>query len=151
VTIVQKLSDFGKQACNWEVFVPDEAGVLTPASQLVYNDAPWNLVQGDVKFVHPKISHDVAAKVTLFLLSLLRPCGSYGLMVYPLVCPGWCRVIALEDGVVNFRHAAISVKRGVWASGTVDGSTEEHIGNVPAWTWVRLDTPCRVVAGVLCC
>lgn len=44
--------------------VPDERGVLRPVSALVFNDAPWlDDAQSDATFVHPRLSHEVAAHV----------------------------------------------------------------------------------------
>ena len=41
-----------------KLVVPDSRGVLAPVADLVFNDAPWTTPQ-DVRFVHPKISHEV--------------------------------------------------------------------------------------------
>lgn len=42
------------------LYVPDEHGMLTPAEQLVFNDAPWlGLQQEAAHLVHPKISFEV--------------------------------------------------------------------------------------------
>ena len=45
-----------------QVYVPDERGCLLPATDLVYNDAPWLDSAGPSKaasVVHPKISNEV--------------------------------------------------------------------------------------------
>jgi hypothetical protein len=42
--------------------VPDERGVLVPAGDLVYDDAPWLAAatsSAAARIVHPKISHEV--------------------------------------------------------------------------------------------
>lgn len=47
-----------------QVFVPDDRGVLLPAGDLVYNDAPWLDSTGPAasrRTVHPKISNEVEA------------------------------------------------------------------------------------------
>jgi hypothetical protein len=41
LSLVQVLSDDTMQVADMEVFCPDDANVLAPASELVYNDAPW--------------------------------------------------------------------------------------------------------------
>ena len=63
-----------------QVCVPDDGAVLAPATSLVFDDAPWVLGTGAggsasdhlagsgdpgdaLRFVHPKISNDVAKKV----------------------------------------------------------------------------------------
>ena len=54
----QELS--GLAADSGPLFVPDERGVLTPAEQLVFNDAPWLGTQQEAAhLVHPKISFEV--------------------------------------------------------------------------------------------
>ena len=75
VAMVQKLSDSVIQAADWDVFVPDDGGVLAPSTSLVFDDAPWIIgsggeaqtggvgVSGDLRFVHPKISNNVAQLV----------------------------------------------------------------------------------------
>eukprot|EP01018_Ginkgo_biloba_P011710 Gb_03748 [translate_table: standard] len=47
------------------VLVPDDLGVLTPARDLVYNDAPW-LARSNIvvqRFVHSSISNDLAERL----------------------------------------------------------------------------------------
>ena len=41
------------------IYVPDDKAVMAAASALVFNDAPWT-AQPDLRFVHPKLSHQVA-------------------------------------------------------------------------------------------
>ena len=57
LSIVQHLADASSLADV--VYVPDEASVLAPASELVYNDAPWltalQMTQERLRFVHPKV------------------------------------------------------------------------------------------------
>ncbi|OAE21027.1 hypothetical protein AXG93_606s1120 [Marchantia polymorpha subsp. ruderalis] len=72
IWLVQHLADLHLQLSP---FVPDASSILTPASELVYNDAPWlsnsesspNLIgQSSLKgprFVHSKISSDVAERL----------------------------------------------------------------------------------------
>ncbi len=46
-----------------QLVVPDLRGVLAPVADLVFNDAPWTTPQQDVRFVHPKLSHEVGLPV----------------------------------------------------------------------------------------
>lgn len=47
------------------ILAVDERGVLVPATELVFNDAPWLALGGgaQLRLVHPKLSHEVAEKV----------------------------------------------------------------------------------------
>lgn len=71
VAMAQKLSDAAVRAgaaeLGGEVLVPDVDSALCPAAELVFDDAPWlteTVVARDQhRFVHPKISNAVAAKV----------------------------------------------------------------------------------------
>ncbi len=68
VSLVQKLSDSTMNACDWDVYAPDSAGVLVPATDLVYDDAPWMLGAtglADLRFVHAKVSNNVAKAVNI--------------------------------------------------------------------------------------
>ncbi|KAK9808692.1 hypothetical protein WJX72_002029 [[Myrmecia] bisecta] len=60
LSVVQALADMSPDASH--LFAPDSRSVLAPVSDLVFNDAPWTSLQ-DVRFVHPKISHEVAERV----------------------------------------------------------------------------------------
>lgn len=82
VLIVQHLAEVYIQDLNIQIYLPDLSCILLPASDLVYNDAPW-LLSGDdnantlgsssmislsakgniQKFVHGNISIDVADKM----------------------------------------------------------------------------------------
>jgi hypothetical protein len=83
VAMVQKLSDSVMQASDWDVYVPDDGGLLAPSTALVFDDAPWIIGSGssggeaqmgaagagaasgagELRFVHPKISNNVAQLV----------------------------------------------------------------------------------------
>jgi len=69
IAMVQYIADDRHSCQHAPVLVPDLESVLTPAGDLVYNDAPWmggNTPFGeDFRFVHPKISIDVGEKVGL--------------------------------------------------------------------------------------
>jgi hypothetical protein len=44
--------------------VPDEHGLLIPAEELVFNDAPWlGPQQQAARLVHPKISFEVRQRI----------------------------------------------------------------------------------------
>ncbi|KAL2612990.1 hypothetical protein R1flu_024682 [Riccia fluitans] len=71
IWLVQHLADLHMQIST---FVPDASAILTPASELVYNDAPWlsssetSPIVGQTsmkgpRFVHSKISNDVAERL----------------------------------------------------------------------------------------
>lgn len=64
------------------LFVPDTAGVLQHAGDLVYNDAAWAEQRPDVLFVHPTISNNVAA--SLGAASLRRAMLAQGMDSMPL-------------------------------------------------------------------
>lgn len=55
-SMVQALSDMRVKA--EKLYILDSRGVLVPASELVYNDAPW-LPDQQFSFVHPKLSNEV--------------------------------------------------------------------------------------------
>ena len=54
--MAQALSDMRVGA--EKLFILDSRGVLVPATDLVYNDAPW-LPDQQFSFVHPKLSNEV--------------------------------------------------------------------------------------------
>ena len=54
--MVQALSDMHVGA--EKLYVLDSRGCLAPASDLVYNDAPW-VPDQQSRFVHPKLSNEV--------------------------------------------------------------------------------------------
>lgn len=41
------------------IYIPDVGGLLAPAKDLVFNDAPWLGAHPEIRFVHPKLSHEV--------------------------------------------------------------------------------------------
>lgn len=41
-----------------KLYILDSRSVLAPASDLVYNDAPW-VPDQQIRFVHPKLSNEV--------------------------------------------------------------------------------------------
>lgn len=82
ILIVQHLSEVQGQERQVKIYLPDVSGRLFPASELVYNDAPWLLSSEDSdeslvggskitlnakrtnqKFVHANISNDVADRL----------------------------------------------------------------------------------------
>ena len=67
----QALSDMPFSAQRLHVL--DERCALAPAGDLAYNDAPWvPAQQGDLRFVHPKLSNQVAG-CTCTRCALCRP------------------------------------------------------------------------------
>jgi sacsin len=76
ISLIQILSDEGNRAADWELFVPDDRGILVKAHELVYDDAPWLSEQprqgvANVRFCHPKISPKVGEKIGVRSLRLL--------------------------------------------------------------------------------
>lgn len=81
-------SDKPFDASNTPLLIPDSSGILTPAADLVYNDAQWleNTLVGR-HYVHPSISNDLANRLgvqSLRCLSLVSeeltkdlPCMDY--------------------------------------------------------------------------
>ena len=75
IIIVQHLADVCHQVMHTKIYVPDTSSRLFPATDLLYNDAPWLLDPGDeltskkiskidvYKFVHSSVSNDVAEKL----------------------------------------------------------------------------------------
>jgi sacsin len=65
LSVVQSLADwlggggFTRQPAP-VLHAPDTNGVLRPAGELVFNDAPWLGNRPDLLFVHSRISHEVA-------------------------------------------------------------------------------------------
>ncbi|KAE9129938.1 hypothetical protein PF007_g4711 [Phytophthora fragariae] len=69
IGLIQLISDTLQHHSDYELFAPDRNGVLEFAANLTYDDAPW-LDQRDyetssasTRFIHPKISNEVAAKM----------------------------------------------------------------------------------------
>lgn len=83
VALVQKVSDGGEQTGrDAEVMAPDEDGVMRPAADMVYDDAPWmsaaaKQAGGRLVLVHAKISAAVADKVCCWCVAL-PACGLRG-------------------------------------------------------------------------
>lgn len=61
ISVVQALCDMSFSAA--QLFVPDARGSLAPAGEMVYNDAPWLDHGQEHRFVHPKLSHEVAERL----------------------------------------------------------------------------------------
>uniref|UniRef100_A0A7N0RD15 RING-type domain-containing protein n=1 Tax=Kalanchoe fedtschenkoi TaxID=63787 RepID=A0A7N0RD15_KALFE len=86
---------------NSQLLAPDSYGVLRPASDLVYNDAPWmdndNIVLKH--FIHPDISHDLASRLglqSLRYLSLVE-----GEMTNDLPCMDYLKIKELLGSYGN--------------------------------------------------
>lgn len=56
---VALLESGGLHSADQTAYLPDSLGILTPASLLYVNDAPW-LAHGDLKMVHSDVSAEVA-------------------------------------------------------------------------------------------
>lgn len=75
IALVQILSD--AHLSGQSIFVPDITGVLFYSPELVYNNAPWvppstlSKTGQQIRFVHSKISNDVADKVGVQSLTKL--------------------------------------------------------------------------------
>lgn len=80
IFVAQHLAGVCHQGLHIQIYIPDSSSRLFPASDLVYNDAPWLLDPGDgltrkisktdlysekdvCRFVHGNISNDVAEKL----------------------------------------------------------------------------------------
>ncbi|KAL4175942.1 hypothetical protein KRP22_000900 [Phytophthora ramorum] len=69
IGLIQLISDTLQHHSDYELFAPDRNGVLEFASNLTYDDAPWldkrdyETTSGSARFIHPKISNEVAAKI----------------------------------------------------------------------------------------
>ncbi|TDH74225.1 hypothetical protein CCR75_001452 [Bremia lactucae] len=69
IGLIQLISDTLQHHSDYELFAPDRNGVLDFAASLTYDDAPWldkrdyETSSGTIRFIHPKISNDVAAKI----------------------------------------------------------------------------------------
>ncbi|GMF19999.1 unnamed protein product [Phytophthora lilii] len=69
IGLVQLISDTLQHHTDYELFAPDRNGVLDFAANLTYDDAPWldkrdyETSSGSTRFIHPKISNEVAAKI----------------------------------------------------------------------------------------
>ncbi|KXZ55127.1 hypothetical protein GPECTOR_3g279 [Gonium pectorale] len=65
VAVAQALADLALPP-GATIYLPDERGVLAPAGELAFNDAPWLAGQpaaASVRLVHPRISAHVAARL----------------------------------------------------------------------------------------
>ncbi|CAH0517172.1 unnamed protein product [Peronospora belbahrii] len=69
IGLVQLISDTLQHHSDYELFAPDRNGVLEFAANLTFDDAPWldkrdyETCSGSTRFIHPKISNEVAAKI----------------------------------------------------------------------------------------
>ncbi|OWZ18889.1 hypothetical protein PHMEG_0006950 [Phytophthora megakarya] len=69
IGLIQLISDTLQHHSDYELFAPDRDGILEFAANLTYDDAPWldkhdyETSSGSTRFVHPKISNEVAAKI----------------------------------------------------------------------------------------
>ncbi|TYH39166.1 hypothetical protein ES332_D12G162000v1 [Gossypium tomentosum] len=61
------------EASNSPLLIPDSCGVLVPAGELVYNDAPWieNSALVGKRFIHPSINNDLANRLGIKSLRCL--------------------------------------------------------------------------------
>eukprot|EP00803_Ostreobium_quekettii_P010692 evm.model.scf_230.1 EVM.evm.TU.scf_230.1 scf_230:55-29919(-) len=76
ISMVQSLADM-EVSCN--THAPDAAGHLVPVSELVYNDTPWLAAPANHRFIHPKLSNQVAQRVgvaSLREVMLMQSCDS---------------------------------------------------------------------------
>jgi sacsin len=69
IGLIQLISDTLQHHSDYELFAPDRSGVLEFAANLTYDDAPWldkreyDGFSGSTRFIHPKLSNEVAAKL----------------------------------------------------------------------------------------
>ncbi|KAF1774833.1 Zinc finger, RING-type, conserved site [Phytophthora cactorum] len=69
IGLIQLISDTLQHHSDYELFAPDRNGVLEFAASLTYDDAPWlderdyETSSESIRFIHPKISNEVAAKI----------------------------------------------------------------------------------------
>ncbi|KAL7692695.1 putative Zinc finger, RING-type, UBA-like superfamily, Zinc finger, RING/FYVE/PHD-type [Plasmopara halstedii] len=69
IGLIQLISDTLQHHSDYELFAPDRNGVLHLASSLTFDDAPWldkfsnETSLEKTRFIHSKISNDVAAKI----------------------------------------------------------------------------------------
>ncbi|KAL3671864.1 hypothetical protein V7S43_002532 [Phytophthora oleae] len=69
IGLIQLISDTLQHHSDYELFAPDRNGVLKLAANLTYDDAPWlngrdyDTSSETTRFIHPKISNEVAAKI----------------------------------------------------------------------------------------
>lgn len=69
IGLIQLISDTLQHHSDYELFAPDRNGILEFAANLTFDDAPWlnecdyETSLGSARFVHPKISNKVAAKI----------------------------------------------------------------------------------------
>ncbi|KAK1930915.1 Sacsin [Phytophthora citrophthora] len=69
IGLIQLISDTLQHHSDYELFAPDRNGVLELAANLTYDDAPWlngrgyEASSGNTRFIHLKISNEVAAKI----------------------------------------------------------------------------------------
>lgn len=69
ISLLQLISDVLPHHSDYELFAPDSTGVLVHAARLTFDDTPWLDESGRgagvnrLRFVHPKISNEVAHKL----------------------------------------------------------------------------------------
>lgn len=69
IGLIQLISDTLQHHSDYELFAPNRNGVLEFAANLTYDDAPWldkcdyENSSTSTRFIHPKISNEVAAKI----------------------------------------------------------------------------------------
>ncbi|CAH0485094.1 unnamed protein product [Peronospora farinosa] len=69
IGLIQLISDTLPHHSDYELFAPNRNGALEFAANLTYDDAPWldkrdyETFLGSARFIHPKISNEVAAKI----------------------------------------------------------------------------------------
>lgn len=70
IGLIQLISDKVMNHTDYELFAPDTDGNLVHSATLTFDDAPWldknefkTPLGGALRFVHPKISNEVAAKI----------------------------------------------------------------------------------------
>ncbi|TMW63551.1 hypothetical protein Poli38472_002492 [Pythium oligandrum] len=67
IGLIQLISDILPHHSDYELYAPDINGVLSRTVNLTYDDAPWldkrDVDLGSLRFIHPKISNEVASKI----------------------------------------------------------------------------------------
>lgn len=69
IGLLQLISDMLSHHSDYELYAPDTTGVLVPTAMLTFDDTPWLDASGRgdavsrLRFVHPKISNEVAHKL----------------------------------------------------------------------------------------
>ncbi|GMF38734.1 unnamed protein product [Phytophthora fragariaefolia] len=69
IGLIQLICDTLQHHSDYELFAPDRNGILDFAANLTYDDAPWldkrdyETSSATTRFIHPKISNEVAARI----------------------------------------------------------------------------------------